>query len=763
MHRVKQARSIYGLLKGLAHKKPTPLEQQIRIGREETKEMKLKIRRKVAWQHASTIYDSFDEMLQKALIFNSVPRIRLILKRLLDEKARHGYPLGINLDLLRQCGSQLLEHMLERTYHKDEVLVDAVNILGEIEMWARDETKAYSELWTLVKAVACDIRGDRDLMELYLKDLAPNGVTFKLVNRILHLPYVSINLLNGLYEHLQSEIDFELFMSFYCSAMAHYPYNEIPLSMRSRMHASYETICGMLKDKNRHGSDVARSAIALVHCLAAKGEFSKVDHILQHFDSLLISAEWPMGTLAKAIRKLIEQSDIESASKLLEQSSSRNYRQFTQSLFAMENDKDVELRAALIHDELNIQQHMLPKIIECPSRVSLPMSAFFLPKKDPSLVNAKVADRFKQHYAEVGAILGSQKIIDASVVNRLVSEAGSWCFRLQSADPMIYLTQALISSISNISSDILGPLLTAYLRTLRNFGMLSFTTRMYAEKNKEFQASLHPLSSPFSTPDPTSYFDVLSTFKRTREAIITEYLRQGIEPSAEELAILQSHFACCGERYRSSSLASKILHLLPPNLTGTRTMGRLAIQAFYEQLMQEISKSSRWLLHLFSHIMTYHGVNDLDFRGRIVDQTVGLFMRHRHFVGNGFFKLEREFAKCVTRPYFTVAYVNRTLPRFWDLYMFLRRQKYVPRYWLRPRQLHVANQRIYVLHHTWVLGKRQIEKQNIDTQLEPVDPKDIDTAINIFLSSPPRTMPPPPRTVSWMIENQTEMIISSDS
>ncbi|KAJ1740263.1 hypothetical protein LPJ68_003930 [Coemansia sp. RSA 1086] len=757
MRRVKQARSIYGLLKDLAYKKPTPLEQHIRIGREETKEMKLRIKRKVAWQHASPAYYSFDEMLQKALIRNSVPRIRLILKRLLGEKARHGYPLGINLDLLRQCGTQLLEHMLGRT-HREETLMDAVDALGEIEVWAKDKTQADSELWTLVKAVACDVRGDQDLMELYLKDLPLNSTTFILVDRILSLPHVSASLLNGLYEQLQSTMEFKLFTSFYCSAMTHYPYNEVPLLMRSRMAASYKTISNMLKDRTKHGWDAARSAVALVHCLAVKGEFSAADSLLRHFDSLTAPAEWPMGTLAKAVCKLIKQGDIENASKLLMQSSSRSYRQFAQSLLAMETDDGVGLGAALIHDELAIRLHILPKTIQSPSYEPLPMSAFFWPKNNPRLANAKVADHFKQHYSQIGAILRSQKI-NASVVSKLVSEAGSWCFRLQSADPMIYLTQTLIHSIDEVPNEMLGSLLTAYLRTLRNFGMLSFTSRMCAEQNKNLQASLHPLSSPFSTPDPASYFDILSTCKKTREAIITEYLRQGIEPSAEELAILQSHLACCGERYRSSSLASKILQLLPPNLTGTGATGRLATQAFYEQLMQESSKSSRWLLHLFSHIMTYHGVNDLDFRARIVDQTVGLFLRHRHFIGNDFFKLEREFAKRVTRPYFTVSYINRTLPRFWELYMFLRRQKYVPRYRLHPRQLHIASRRIYVLHHTWVMGRAQIEKRNIDTHLEPVDPKDIDVAIGIFLNSPPPSMPVP-KTVSWMIENQTKMIKS---
>ncbi|KAJ2455141.1 hypothetical protein EV183_001070 [Coemansia sp. RSA 2336] len=723
--------------------------------------MKLRIKRKVAWQHASPAYYSFDEMLQRALARNSVSRIRLILKRLLDEKARHGYPLEINLDLLRQCGTQLLEQMLGRT-HKDEVLMDAVDTLGEIQVWAKDRTQADNELWTLVKAVACDVRGDQDLMKLYLKDLPPNSTTFMLADRVLSLPHVSTGLLNGLYEQLQSSMDFKLFTSFYCSAMTHYLYDEVPLSMRSRMAASCKIVSDMLKDRSKHGWDAARAAIALVHCLVVEGDFSAADSLLQHFDSLTAPAEWPMGTLARAVCKLIEQGDIENASRLLEQSSSRNYRQFTQGLLAIESDDDVSLRAALIEDELAIRLYMLPKIIQSPLYGSLPMSAFFLPKHRPRLVNAKVADHFKQHYSRTSAILRSHTA-DASVVVRLVSEAGSWCFRLQSAEPMICLTQALIrSSTSKISSEnFAGSLLTAYLRTLRNYGMLSFASRMYAEQNKGFQASLHPLSSPFSMPDPASYFDTLSTFKKTREAIVTECLRQGIEPSAEELAILQSHLACCGEKYRSSSLAAKALQQLPPNLTGAGATGRLAAQAFYEQLLQGVSKSSRRLLHLFSHIMAFHGVNDLDFRARIVDQTVGLFLRHGHFVGDGFFKLEREFAKWVTRPYFTVSYINRTVPRFWELYMFLRRLKYVPRYRLHPRQLHVANRRIYVLHHTWVMGKAQAEKRNIDVHLEPVDPKDVDVAIGIFLNSPPPPLPAP-RTVSWMIENQTKMIKSSD-
>ncbi|KAJ2317527.1 hypothetical protein IWW52_003077, partial [Coemansia sp. RSA 2704] len=249
----------------------------------------------------------------------------------------------------------------------------------------------------------------------------------------------------------------------------------------------------------------------------------------------------------------------------------------------------------------------------------------------------------------------------------------------------------------------------------------------------------------------------------TRDTIVAEYLRRGIEPSPECLAILQSHIASCGEHKRSQCLAARTLPLVPPSMTGQYAVGRLAAQAFYEQILFSLAQQPRRMLQLFEHILGHHGVDIPEFCQRIVDQTVCLYLQHKHFTGFGFFPLERQFVRFVSRPRFTAAYLNRVRPRFWALHMFLRRRSYVPRLRLHSKQLRIHKLNTYTLGITAIPSAAKMHAQRIDTDIAPVCAKDVSTALNIYLNSIPRNkLGSEIWSTDWVVKHQTRMVSPVD-
>ncbi|KAJ2156591.1 hypothetical protein GGF46_005080 [Coemansia sp. RSA 552] len=166
------------------------------------------------------------------------------------------------------------------------------------------------------------------------------------------------------------------------------------------------------------------------------------------------------------------------------------------------------------------------------------------------------------------------------------------------------------------------------------------------------------------------------------------------------------------------------------------------------------------LLSLFRYLLGHHRVDSAEFRKHILARTVVAYLRQAHFVGLGFFRLEREFIKLVTKDRFTTEYLNTTIPRFWALHMFLRRKRYVPRLKLYGRQIHIHKNALYRLLPTLIPKRSEMETlSDNDRCIELVIDHDIASAIHTFLHAAPRSAPGSRgSSVDWMIQYKARMV-----
>ncbi|KAJ2524532.1 hypothetical protein GGI11_000755, partial [Coemansia sp. RSA 2049] len=219
-------------------------------------------------------------------------------------------------------------------------------------------------------------------------------------------------------------------------------------------------------------------------------------------------------------------------------------------------------------------------------------------------------------------------------------------------------------------------------------------------------------------------------FTGTRNLILKEYLRHGIEPPPEALAIFAHHMRISGEHERAQDFAAAIMPQMFPQLTGVQSSGKQAVRAYYEWMLYSCQNRGRKLLQLFSHLMGHHGVDSIGFKIKLVELTICLFLRHKHFHGMGFYQLERVFVRYVDRPWFPTKYVNSVRLRFWTLHMFLRQKQYIPNLRIRPYQFCTTRSNgVYRMEITAIPSKAKIKAQGINFAPCPIVEEDVDTAI----------------------------------
>ncbi|KAJ2522147.1 hypothetical protein GGI11_001813 [Coemansia sp. RSA 2049] len=223
-------------------------------------------------------------------------------------------------------------------------------------------------------------------------------------------------------------------------------------------------------------------------------------------------------------------------------------------------------------------------------------------------------------------------------------------------------------------------------------------------------------------------------FTGTRNVILREYLRHGIEPPPEALAVFAHHMRISGEHERAQDFAAAIMPQMFPQLTGEQSAGKQAVRAYYEWMLYSCRNRGRKLLQLFSHLMGHHGVDSIGFKIKLVELTICLFLHHKHFHGMGFYQLERVFVRYVDRPWFPTKYVNSVRLRFWALHMFLRQKQYIPNLRIRPYQFCTTRSNgVYRMEITAIPSKAKIKVQGINFALCPIAEEDVDTAISIFM------------------------------
>ncbi|KAJ1925024.1 hypothetical protein GGI09_000929 [Coemansia sp. S100] len=714
------------------------------------------------------MFETFTRFLDLAITQKSPTRIHLVLKRMLND-IRLGKPTGVSFELLDRCALEILTWMLDKG-HKDGQSVDilgAADCLNEISWRVRHRHCKATALWTLTSAVAYDLRGDKTNCANTLAGLTFLQRDIPLVLRVLQSSVIDMRFLSDLYSRVDCElgVDLSLATAFYISAMANHQRRDIPDTISTAMLAQSNSALKLVGDKVE-SAEIANSVLALAHLYIGRADFPSTELALEQFDRLTVQAQWPMGALAIAIRKLLDLGQSDCASRLLEVSAARSHHEFRRLVGEQSALVDDDFKLALLGNELDIalSTHRDSNTvgITSPLAAGLARAPFFVPKLKLYFGDSGVADCIERYYASVEQII-QPRSPSPLFARRLIVEAGSWSYRLQSAVPVLRLTSALCQATRSSEEDVQVPeLLLEYTRLLHNMAMIRLTDQICSTKPASIQYTCPSLLEPTdSIKQVAIYEDPLLRFEHTRRAILTEYLRQGVEPPPEALAILHSHLAA-NHHPEASNLALRILPEMPPSLVGQRYSGNLAVQAYYESLLLSYGRQPRRLLQLFVHLMGHHGVaSSPEFLRRIVDLTVVTYLQRGYFRGMGFFRLERVLVRCVDRSRFSVEYLNQLRARFWALHMFLRRHKYVPRFKLYRWQFRV-HCGLYKLQVTAIPSMAKIKAQRISTGVESkVSPGDIDKVVDIFLRSTPRSLPGSERSsLNWMIKHQTQMVTS---
>ncbi|KAJ2809427.1 hypothetical protein H4S07_003215, partial [Coemansia furcata] len=566
------------------------------------------------------MFETYSRFLDLAIAQRSPMRLHLVLKRMLNEHIRLGKPTGVSFELLDRCALEILTWTLEKGNAGGQSLVSAlsaVDCLDEISWRVRHRHCKTTALWTLASAVAYDLRGDGANCTKTLADLTLKPHDVPLVLRVLKSPIISMSFLGDVYSRVDCDlgIDFTFATAFYISAMANHRRPGIPETISASLLSHSNSVFKLFeRDDAVESADVASSVLALAHLHISRADGPSAELALERFDRLTAHARWPMGALAAAIRKLLALGQSDCANRLLEASAAKSYPEFRRVIGEQSVLDDSDFKLAMLEDELAIaldthrSAAVSVNVANLPAP-GLPRAVFFVPKLKVNFGDCGVADGIERYYTIVDQLLKSHYPISL-LARRLIAEAGSWSYRLQSPAPVLRLTLSLIQATRNSSEGgVQAPeLLLEYTRLLRNTAMIRLTDRFSSAK---LESSLYTCPSLLTPTDSIKqvaiYEDPLVKFEHTRRVILTEYLRHGLEPPSEALALFHSHLAA-NHHPAANSLALRILPKFLPSLVGQRHSGGLVAQAYYENLLLSCQRQPRRLLQLFVHLMGHHGV-----------------------------------------------------------------------------------------------------------------------------------------------------------
>ncbi|KAJ2679148.1 hypothetical protein GGI25_001716 [Coemansia spiralis] len=739
-------------MKLISEKHHTPIAQSIALGLCETERVKLAVKQKVAWQQACPKYTSYACFLEQALDRYQPQRLSFILKRMLNEHVQWGKPTNVEPELLDRCAGHLFLSIVDSKATNPaniESTLEAVDYLTEIAWRIRHNFGKHYPLWELVAAVAHDLRDDTKKYKSAVHSLehaiirGSRSNVQRMLIQTLGSPRISDQLFADMFsccisageDELEGLLNSSLTSAFYSASLGRghsktKGIQEIFNQIKSKLASQYKEILDMLAKHKAEAplEGTGRVAAALVHLyLSSEGDKLALN-LLPFFDRLSVYSKWPMGALSMAVNKLVDGGYRAEACALLQAMLCGDSRQFTQIIginAVLSDDRAIML--TLVENELAIRLQLHKQL-----STALPMTAFFAPSTRLGMCDQdEIANLFKQYYSDIGHIL--QELDQQSklkLAKVLVYEASSWGFRMQSPAPIAWLTQILAARLGTLGINELAQLLLEYARILCNFSMIRYVAAEKGHTGITTQTWMHYKHS--------YYTHTLSASTHIRKTILNEYLRHGISPPPEALALFANNMAVSGESKDAQSVAAIILPQILPQLTGNTQPGRFTIRAYYEWMLYSCRHHGKRLLRLSAHLLGHHGVDSLEFRCRLAELTIYLYLRHRHFYGMGFYQLERIFVRYVDRPRFTSSYLNTMRPRFWALHMFLRRCKYIPRLKLYSRQFRVSAARLYKLQITAIPSKTKMKAQGVDFELKVIDEKDIDTAIKIFMDSIPR-------------------------
>ncbi|KAJ2259800.1 hypothetical protein GGI01_003411, partial [Coemansia sp. RSA 376] len=468
------------------------------------------------------MFETFTRFLNLAITQKSPTRIHLVLKRMLND-IRLGKPTGVSFELLDRCALEILTWTLDKG-RRDGQSVDilgAADCLNEISWRVRHRHCKATTLWTLTSAVAYDLRGDMTNCANTLAGLTLLQRDIPLVLRVLQSSVIGMQFLSDLYSRVDCElgIDLSLATAFYISAMANHQRHYIPDTISTAMLAQSSSALKLVGDK-AESAEVANSVLALAHLYIGRADLPSTELALEQFDRLTVQAQWPMGALAIAIRKLLDLGQSDCASHLLEVSAARSHHEFRRLVGEQSALVDDEFKLALLGNELDIalSTHRDANTVDItsPLAAGLARAAFFVPRLKLYFGDSGVADCIERYYASVEQIV-QPRFPSPLFARRLIVEAGSWSYRLQSAVPVLRLTSALCHATRSSEEDVQVPeLLLEYTRLLRNMAMIRLTDKICSTKPASIQYTCPNLLEPTdSIKQVAIYEDPLLRFEHT--------------------------------------------------------------------------------------------------------------------------------------------------------------------------------------------------------------------------------------------------------
>ncbi|KAJ2691445.1 hypothetical protein GGH99_002413, partial [Coemansia sp. RSA 1285] len=639
-----------------AHK--TPLALSIATGIDESDRIKLAAKQKVAWQHAQPRYVKYSDFLTHALNRRQWDRINLVLKRMVVDSVRWGIPTRVAPRLLDRCIDDLFSLLVADSRQNRlsvpvattdrNALLAAASHLAEIAWRTDQDTSNLYPKWELVALFAAAFAEDgaggqntayvHALRNLEIAICAGNCATVRqtLVD-VLNSSYLTPRLLSDIFAACQIAGDVrtdvllttDLVAAFYLalqrpdqlgSANLHEMAEKVNHGLLEGHSFITRTLSG--NANSRSSANTARAAVALIHLLLTRPHREKqISGILAHLDRLSAMARWPMGALAHSVRLLVDVGELKEAQDLVLSVGNGNIKAFMQTLqnTGMLGVNHPVLRL-LVEEVLAIQLHIhKTRISELSTsrqrhgklalKSTLPMAPFSISK---GLLHLESGDSFnevfRQYYTSIRNALESAgpRISVVKIIADLISEASNWMLRLNSTGPLLWLTEALAPQFNNLSTNDTSQILLEFTRALCSFKMPDITQ----------------LDSALGKEPHFGCASAMRGFTGTRNVILREYLRHGIEPPPEALAVFAHHMRISGEHERAQDFAAAIMPQMFPQLTGEQSAGKQAVRAYYEWMLYSCRNRGRKLLQLFSHLMGHHGVDSIGFKIKLVELTI---------------------------------------------------------------------------------------------------------------------------------------------
>ncbi|KAJ2857747.1 hypothetical protein J3B02_000778 [Coemansia erecta] len=672
-------------------------------------------------------------MLCTALKAKNPYRLQRILERMLVENVRQGKHTNVSLKVLHGSAYMILARLLE---HREDAMVAAGEVLGEIG-W---RTQIRPDILITVLAMAAHeaTGNEKEYMRsrMCLKWDSSNAA---LVRSVLQMRGISLRLITDLFDAAddeQSSIGRLEATRFYLACVSH---GAVPEHIINRMRSFHNEVASDIARGFLEKRKIGISALALTHLHISAGDMERAKEILDQFATLNLETRWPLGAVSEAIQH--KYSVPKDMLPLLVAVSFDDFSEFVKGIERLPVFRTRKIGAAMLRDELEIRRYMRNE--------HLPITRFFVPRLIIRADNPDIYRLVERHYAED---FESRSI----EIDWLIKEASGLAFRLQSIAPLMMLFTKLAQKPELMGAFTAGKLLASMTSVLDSSEMLLQLDESDAKTR-------------------SAYIDIAANCTEFRKSLLQMYLRLGIEPNTQQLAIIHNQISSAtsdgilsvdqDSKQQLSSLASHILaYISPRNLAQPRLSRTVVFRLFYEQLLRRLApKYPQAVLKLYEYVAGHPSLTDHHFIMRYTAIMIEEYIENGHFYNKGFFRLEKALIRCLSPRGLPKRFCNTLWPRLWALHMFLRRRRYVVRYKIYPWQLRCQKHNsVFCLKPTPIPSAEKIKAQKIDTRIEPLDPRDKEAAIMIMNDSTPESLPNSKKhSLEKMLQSNTQMIISA--